>query len=87
MAVVKLSKKDELDKLVATLTLRIGKKIPQQEVLDVCIEHSLKNIDEIEMYFSPPVKLSKERIEEIMAMGDDFDYDKKKSIDDVVYGI
>ena len=56
MAVVKLTNKDELDKLVASLTLRLGKKIPQQTVIDACIELSAFHIDELENKFSEKKK-------------------------------
>ena len=86
MAVVKLRKKDELDKLVATLTLRVGRKISQQSIIDACIELSTIHIDELEQYFSSKPKMSKKRMEEILAMSDDFDYDTKKTIDEDLYG-
>ncbi|TFF98365.1 MAG: hypothetical protein EU547_01695 [Promethearchaeota archaeon] len=37
MAVVKLNKKKELEQLQARLTLRLGRKITQQETLDYCV--------------------------------------------------
>ena len=87
MAVVKLSKKAELDKLVASLTLRLGKKIQQQEVIDACINLSIKYIDELENHFSPQKKMSKKRIQEILDMAEDIEYDTTRSIDDDLYGV
>ena len=48
MAVVKIKEKKELDELVANLTLRLGKKISQQDVLDACIKLSTIHITELE---------------------------------------
>src|SRR5271157_394657 len=38
MTVVKISKKSELDALLSRLTLRLGRKPTQQEVIDTCVE-------------------------------------------------
>ena len=38
MSVVKIQNKNRLDKLLAKLTLRLGRKPTQQEVVDLCIE-------------------------------------------------
>ncbi len=46
MSSVKLNKKDLLDQLQAKLTLKIGKKISQQEILDKCIEFAFNRLEE-----------------------------------------
>lgn len=38
MASVNLNKKNLLEKLQAKITLKLGKKLPQQEILDKSIE-------------------------------------------------
>ena len=86
MSVVKLKKKAELDKLVASLTLRLGKKVSQQDVLDACIKLSTTHIDELESYFSEASRLSEKRIKEILDMADDFDYEISRDIDQDLYG-
>ena len=87
MAVVKLSNKNELDQLVASLTLRLGKKIPQQQVIDACIKLSINHINELENHFSEKKMISKKRLQEILDMAEDFDYDRSKTIDEEIYGI
>ncbi len=87
MAVVKIKEKKELDELVAKLTLRLGKKISQQDVLDACIKLSTIHITELETYFSPVSKISNERVKEILDMAEDFEYSSKGDIDTDLYGI
>ena len=86
MAVVKLKEKKELDKLVANLNLRLGKKVPQQDILDACIKLSTKHIEELEDYFSPVPKISKKRVKEIIDMCEDFEYTTTGDIDKDLYG-
>ncbi len=86
MAVVKIKDKKQLDQLVAKLTLRLGKKIPQQDVLDVCIKLSTNHIDELADYFSPVPKISKERVIKILNMAEDFEESTKGDIDADLYG-
>ena len=38
MSVVKITNKEQLDRLLARLTLRLGMKPTQQEVLDLCVQ-------------------------------------------------
>lgn len=86
MSVVKLKEKKELDKLVANLNLRLGKKVPQQDILDACIKLSTEHIEELEDYFSPTPKISKKRIKEILDMAEDFEYSTSGDIDTDIYG-
>jgi len=46
MANVKMNKKDLLEKLQAEITLKIGKKMSQQDILDKTIEFTYKRINE-----------------------------------------
>lgn len=86
MAVVKLKDKGELDKLVASLTLRLGHKVSQQDVLDACIRISSNRMEELEQFFSPKQNLTKQRIKQILKMADDFDYQTRGTIDEDLYG-
>jgi len=86
MAVVKLKGKKELDKLVATLNLRLGKKIPQQDILDACIKLSTKHIEELEDYFSPTSQISQKRVKEILDLAEDFEYTTSGDLDSDLYG-
>ncbi len=86
MAVVKLPDKAELDKLVANLTLRVGRKIPQQEILAACIRLASTHIEELEIEFGETKILSKKRVAEILAMGENFDYITSGDIDSDLYG-
>ncbi|MHA1649401.1 MAG: hypothetical protein ACTSYB_04325 [Candidatus Helarchaeota archaeon] len=80
-----MKNKEDLDTLVATLTIKLGKKISQQDVLSACVKLSLKNIDELVQYFAEQPKLTKKRVKEILKMADDFEFDTTKSIDEEIY--
>ena len=47
MAVIKISNKKAIDDLQAKLILRTGRKISQQETLDICVEFAITNFEEI----------------------------------------
>lgn len=47
MTVVKTSDKEAIEKLQAKITLRLGKKISQQETLDLCINFAAEHLDEL----------------------------------------
>jgi 2-polyprenyl-3-methyl-5-hydroxy-6-metoxy-1,4-benzoquinol methylase len=85
-SVVKLPNKEKLDKLAAKLTLRLGVKVTQQDLLEKCIELSDVHIEELETYFSDKLNLTSDRVREIEETADEFDFDMSKSIDDVLYG-
>ncbi len=86
MAVVKVKKKEELDKLVAQVTLRLGKKVSQQDVIDACIEFSKMHIEELEKQLTKKAKMSKKRMKEILEMAEEIEYDENKTIDQELYG-
>ncbi|TFF85850.1 MAG: hypothetical protein EU551_03175 [Promethearchaeota archaeon] len=85
MATIKIQNKKELDNLIENLTLRLGKKISQQEVIDACIKLSTSHIDELIDYFSPTPRISEERIKEILTMAEDFEYYTSGDIDTDLY--
>ncbi len=47
MAVVKIKNKKALEQLQAKLTMRMGRKLTQQETLDYCIILADQNIDKL----------------------------------------
>jgi hypothetical protein len=47
MTVVKISKKPELDALVSKLTMRLGRKPTQQEVIDTCVDLGSEFFEEL----------------------------------------
>nr|MDO8115934.1 hypothetical protein [Candidatus Sigynarchaeota archaeon] len=47
MAVIKISNKKLVDDLQARLILRLGRKISQQETLDLCLEYANSKFDDI----------------------------------------
>ncbi len=62
MAVVKLSKKKALEQLQARLTLRLGRKITQQETLDYCVVLASQSFDKlVELVDKAPI-LTLERV-------------------------
>ena len=86
MAVVKLTKKDDLDKLLAQLILRLGRKVSQQDVLDACITIASKDLDRLAMYFTQDRLPTKKQVQEIITQAEDFNYDDTHSIDEDIYG-
>ncbi len=87
MANVKMMKKDLLEKLQATLTLREGKKISQQELLDKCVEFSNAHLEQfiLEELQIPPLDAAK--IKQILAHAVDDDVQHpEKTDDELIYG-
>ncbi|MHA1672465.1 MAG: hypothetical protein ACTSYI_02460 [Promethearchaeota archaeon] len=65
-AVVKVTKKKMLDNLIAKITLRLGRKPTQQDVLDLCIELGVNHFEEIIDRLDPYPALTKEKITKII---------------------
>jgi len=86
MHVVKLPNRENLDQIIAKLTLRLGRKVSQQEVLNACLKISSNHLDELEQYFSNRPQLTKKQVEEILKLPENFDYISKGSIDEDLYG-
>lgn len=84
MSVVKIKNKDQLDQLQAKITLKLGRKPTQQELLDLCIDYSNQNIDDFIQLLNQAPILDEEKISRILKKRD-----KKsgipynKSIDDL----
>ncbi|MHA1519142.1 MAG: hypothetical protein ACTSRK_03070 [Promethearchaeota archaeon] len=53
MVVLEITKIESLDSLIAKITLRLGRKPTQQEVLDYCIILGHDHIDDIVSHLSP----------------------------------
>ncbi|MHA1312624.1 MAG: hypothetical protein ACTSSI_01925 [Candidatus Helarchaeota archaeon] len=66
MSVVKITKKKNLEKLLARITLRLGRKPTQQEVLDYCVELGEEHIEELIQKISPGPILDDEKIDRIV---------------------
>lgn len=67
MSIVKITKKEKLDELLAKITLRLGRKPTQQEVLDLCVELGEEHFDELIMKLSPLPILDDEKIKRIIS--------------------
>ena len=71
MSVVKIQNKDRLDRLMAKLTLRLGRKPTQQEVVDLCINLGEKNFELlIAELHSVPI-FDEEKLKKIQQIGED----------------
>ncbi|TFG27499.1 MAG: hypothetical protein EU532_07310 [Promethearchaeota archaeon] len=88
MSSVKLNKKSLLERLQAKITLRLGKKISQQEILDKSIEFAYNRLDEFisEKIVSP--RLTDELIEKIVKNSYKGELAfPEKSDDELIYGL
>jgi len=86
MPVVQLPNREDFDRIIAKLTLKLGRKVSQQEVLDACLNISSNHLNELEQYFSNRPHLTKKQIEEILNLPENFEYISKGSIDEDLYG-
>lgn len=66
MASVKLNKKSLLEKLQAKITLKIGKKLSQQEILDKSIEFAYNRLDEFILENIEQPKITQKLIKKII---------------------
>ena len=66
MAVIKITDKKTLDELQARLILQLGRKITQQETIDICIQYATTNFEEILAIASAVPRLTPELAEEII---------------------
>lgn len=71
MAVVKIQNKDQLDQLVAKLTLRLGHKPTQQEVVDLCIQLGENQFETLVMQLSPVPILDEAKVKKIKQVAND----------------
>ncbi len=88
MANVKLNNKSLLERLQAEITLKLGKKISQQDVLDKSIEFAYERIDEFIVENIDHPRVTKELIERIRENRYDGPLEHPdKSDDELIYGI
>lgn len=66
MAVIKISNKYSIDELQSKLTLRLGRKISQQETLDLCIKVADQHFEEILALAAATPSLSPEKAKNIL---------------------
>lgn len=88
MANVKLNNKSLLEKLQAEITLKLGKKMSQQDVLDKSIEFVYKRLDEFisEHFDHPPI--TNELIKRIKETAIDAPLEHpEKTDDELIYGL
>jgi hypothetical protein len=67
MAVIKISDKFAIDELQSKLILRLGRKITQQETIDLCIQFAKNHFEEILAVISATPSLSPEKAKKILA--------------------
>lgn len=88
MANVKLNNKSLLEKLQAEITLKLGKKMSQQEVLDKSIEFVYNRIDEFFIESIEKPEVTKEFIEKFKKSASDVPlYHLDKSEDELIYNL
>ncbi len=71
MAVVKIQNKDRLDKLIARLTMRMGRKPTQQEVVDVSIRIADERFEELLGQLNPVPVVDDKKYKKILEIADE----------------
>jgi len=88
MANVKLNNKSLLEKLQAEITLKLGKKMSQQELLDKSIEFTYNRLDEFFLENIDKPILTNEFIESMKESASDAPlYHLDKSDDELIYNL
>ncbi len=88
MANVKLNNKSLLEKLQAEITLKLGKKMSQQELLDKSIEYTYNRLDEFFIENIDKPTLTNEFIESLKESASDAPlYHLDKSDDELIYNL
>ncbi len=88
MANVKLNNKSLLEKLQAEITLKLGKKMSQQELLDKSIEFTYNRLDEFFIENIDKPTLTNEFIENLKESASDAPlYHLDKSDDEFIYNL
>ena len=73
MVVIKTTKKDIIVQLQAKLTLQIGRRFTQQEIVDLCIEFAQENFEDLINRASNTPRLSPQLAEQILKQIDELD--------------
>ncbi len=71
MVVVKITKKEKLNALLAKITLRLGRRPAQQEVLDLCVELGEEYFEDLLKKLNPGPVLDDAKIAKIISMSED----------------
>lgn len=66
MAVIKISNKDIIEKIQSKLTLQLGRRFTQQEVVDLCVDYAQDNLEELIGRASNFPRLTPERVDQIL---------------------
>jgi len=65
---VKITNKQYLDELIAKITLRLGRKPTQQEILDLCVRLGQEHFEELIQKINPIPIFDDKKLQDIMAM-------------------
>ena len=68
MSIVKITKKQHLDELLAEITLRMGRRPTQQDVLDLCVDLAHEHLDELIARLHPVPILDEAKLQRIRQM-------------------
>jgi hypothetical protein len=71
MAVVKIINKENLEKLIAKLTLRLGRKPTQQDVLDHCVLLGEENFEILVKKLNPVPVIDDQKFQRIIAVAEE----------------
>lgn len=73
MAVIKTTNKEIIEQLQAKLTLQIGRRFTQQEIVDLCIEFAQENFEELINRASNIPRLTPQLADQILKQIDGLD--------------
>ena len=83
-----MNKKALLEKLQAEMTLRLGKKISQQKILDKSVEFAYKRFDDFVIEVIEPPKITEDLIKRLKKNAYDGPlYHQDKHDDELLYGM
>ncbi|QEE17203.1 hypothetical protein DSAG12_03035 [Promethearchaeum syntrophicum] len=68
MSIVKITNKQYLDELIAKITLRLGRKPTQQEILDHCVRLGQDHFDELIQRINPSPIFDDKKLQDIIDM-------------------
>ena len=79
--------KEKLEKLQALVTLKLGEKMTQQELLARLIQDALTKGDEFVESVKPNVPMSDEEFRRVLSLAEDWGVEtRSEEIDQVLYG-
>jgi hypothetical protein len=77
MSIVKIGDKKQLEQLQAKITLRLGRRPTQQEVLDLCVKLGVTYFDNLVNLLQHLPNLDQEKVQRIL--------DHRASLNDIPY--